>query len=92
MYENSLWFFVALICGCLAPWSILQAAEGGGEVYLLGLRGSGAGLTPPLGVFFSIQIDTYSGSLVVDLWPAVSDLGAECWRRRWMLISLSVCP
>lgn len=46
----------------LVPGASLHAAEGGSGVYLLGLRSSGAGLTPPPGIFFSNQIYNYSGS------------------------------
>lgn len=54
---------IALALGCLYPGVDLQAAEGGAGVYLLGLRSSGAGLTPPPGVFFSDQLFIYDGSL-----------------------------
>jgi len=39
-----------------------QAAEGGHGVYLLGLRGPGAGILPPEGVYFSDSFYYYSGS------------------------------
>jgi hypothetical protein len=47
-------------CAALATSELSQraeAAEGGASVYLLGLRGPGAGITPPAGVYF--QNDTY---------------------------------
>jgi hypothetical protein len=40
----------------------VQAAEGGHGVYLLGLKGPGAGITPPPGVFFSNTVYWYQGS------------------------------
>lgn len=40
----------------------VQAAEGGHGVYLLGLKGPGAGITPPPGVFLSNTVYWYQGS------------------------------
>ncbi|MGX5831763.1 hypothetical protein [Mesorhizobium sp. 43Arga] len=48
--------------GCWGACASAYAAEGGGGVYLLGLRSGGAGVTPPPGVFFSNQLYIYSGS------------------------------
>lgn len=58
---------IALALGCLYPSVDLHAAEGGAGVYVLGLRSSGAGLTPPPGVFFSNQLFIYSGSIAGDV-------------------------
>lgn len=54
---------ISLALGCLYPVGDLHAAEGGAGVYLLGLRSSGAGFTPPPGLFFSDQLFMYNGSL-----------------------------
>ncbi len=39
------------------------AAEGGSGVYLLGLRTTGAGITPPPGIYISEQIFSYHGEI-----------------------------
>lgn len=39
------------------------AAESGSGAYILGIRGPGAGVTPPPGVFVSNQVFTYSGDI-----------------------------
>jgi hypothetical protein len=49
---------------CLAAFAQgLFAAESGSGAYLLGIKGQGAGITPPPGLFFSNQIYSYSGSV-----------------------------
>ncbi|MBX3567133.1 MAG: transporter [Rhizobiaceae bacterium] len=57
--------FAVVLCaaiGSLWAAAAAEAAEGGGGVYLLGLRSTGAGMTPPPGLFFSNQLYVYSGS------------------------------
>lgn len=54
---------LALVVGAAYQTRVASAAEGGSGVYLLGLRGAGAGVTPPPGVFFSNQFYRYSGSI-----------------------------
>jgi hypothetical protein len=49
---------LGVACG-MAP---LHAAEGGHGVYLLGLKGPGAGITPPPGLFFANTVYWYQGS------------------------------
>jgi hypothetical protein len=44
-----------------------RAAESATGAYVLGIRGPGAGLTPPEGLFFSNQIFVYSGRIRGDL-------------------------
>jgi len=53
----------------LGTWAILaapcaaDAAESASGAYLLGLRGPGAGVTPPPGLFFSNQFYAYRGDI-----------------------------
>lgn len=54
---------VSIFLCLIFPGQHIYAAEGGSGVYLLGLRSSGAGITPPPGVFFSNQTYHYSGAL-----------------------------
>ena len=51
-------FLVALLVAAPA----VHAAEGGHGVYLLGLRGTNAGITPPPGVYFANNLYIYSGA------------------------------
>lgn len=39
------------------------AAESGAGAYVLGIRGAGAGVTPPEGLFFSNQVFVYRGDI-----------------------------
>lgn len=41
----------------------VEAAESAAGAYVLGIRGSGAGVTPPEGLFFSNQVFVYSGRI-----------------------------
>jgi hypothetical protein len=58
-----------VIAGCvvvvshLTPTNSPHAAESASGAYLLGLRGPGAGVTPPEGLFFSNQTYVYSGRI-----------------------------
>lgn len=52
---------LALVSGAL-PSEPVSAAEGGHGVYLLGLKGPGAGITPPPGVFVTNNVYWYEGS------------------------------
>ncbi|SDR64336.1 Uncharacterized conserved protein [Rhizobiales bacterium GAS113] len=45
-----------------APLKVAQAAENAGNWYLLGLRGPGAGITPPPGLYFENDFVIYKGS------------------------------
>ncbi len=56
----------ASICAGLASVALensAMAAESAAGAYVLGLRGPGAGLTPPEGLFFSNQVFIYSGRI-----------------------------
>ena len=46
----------------IATSPLAYAAEGGHGVYLLGLRGTNAGITPPPGVYFANNVYYYSGA------------------------------
>jgi hypothetical protein len=53
-------FRMIVLGSCLMGLAnVATAAEGAGGAYLLGLRGQGAGITPPPGVFFSDQTLIY---------------------------------
>lgn len=52
----------SLLAGLVVALPAAQAAEGGHGVYLLGLRGTSAGVTPPPGVYFSNNVYYYSGA------------------------------
>lgn len=52
-----------LVVSAMAPWSASRAAESAVGVYLLGLRGAGAGILPPEGLYLSSQNYFYSGSI-----------------------------
>lgn len=47
----------------LASGAAAEAAEGGSGAYILGIRGPGAGITPPPGVFLSTQVYSYGGKI-----------------------------
>lgn len=53
---------ISALTGSLATSSPVTAAEGGHGVYLLGLRGTNAGITPPPGVYFAKNLYFYSGA------------------------------
>jgi hypothetical protein len=77
--KNRLACALAFASGCLCPGVDLEAAEGGSGVYVLGLRSSAAGITPPPGVFFSNQLFIYDGSIsgLVELDGGVLAAGVE---------------
>src|SRR6478752_5677644 len=50
------------VLGIAAGAAPVQAAEGGHGVYLLGLKGPGAGIAPPPGVFLQNTVYWYQGS------------------------------
>lgn len=53
-----------LLLVALVSWSpASRAAEGGSGVYLLGLRTTGAGITPPPGAYVSDQVFSYNGKI-----------------------------
>jgi hypothetical protein len=54
--------FLATASATLALVSGVQGAESASGAYLLGLRGQGAGMTPPAGVYFSNQLYFYSAT------------------------------
>ncbi|MGL4973735.1 MAG: SphA family protein [Bosea sp. (in: a-proteobacteria)] len=54
---------LAAMSGCLAPAAPANAAESAAGAYVLGIRGPGAGITPPTGLFFSNQFWHYSGKI-----------------------------
>ena len=60
---TKIWKFVSaaafLACSTLA----VSAAESAAGAYVLGLRGPGAGVTPPTGLFFSTQMYIYGGKI-----------------------------
>jgi hypothetical protein len=55
------------IAACAALWAgggdPARAAESGAGAYILGIRGPGAGVTPPPGLFFSNQVYVYNGKI-----------------------------
>lgn len=53
----------ALAAGCIATAENAAAAESATGAYILGLRGAGAGVTPPEGIFFSSQKYFYNGEI-----------------------------
>jgi hypothetical protein len=63
----------------------VRAAEGGHGVYLLGLKGPGAGITPPPGVFLTNTVYWYQGSNTANrAFPVVggrtvADIKATVW-------------
>lgn len=54
---------VAVLAAIAANRTVAIAAESAAGAYVLGLRGSGAGITPPEGLFLSNQIYMYRGSI-----------------------------
>lgn len=54
-------FCVLALAGLTLGETSAMAAEGGSGAYLLGIRGQGAGITPPPGIFLSDQVVIYSG-------------------------------
>lgn len=52
----------SLLAGLFVLAPVAYAAEGGHGVYLLGLRGTNAGITPPPGVYFANNVYYYSGA------------------------------
>lgn len=56
---------VAFSLGCAAASMAPRAhgAESGTGAYVLGIRGAGAGITPPEGLFFSNQVFVYRGGI-----------------------------
>jgi hypothetical protein len=54
---------VAAIIMAIVTGRAALAAESGAGAYVLGLRGPGAGITPPEGLFFSNQLYVYSGRI-----------------------------
>jgi hypothetical protein len=49
--------------GMILPGAAAQAAESATGAYVLGIRGPGAGITPPPGLFFSQQVWSYRGKI-----------------------------
>lgn len=53
----------ALAMLAISAWSKSRAAESASGAYLLGLRGAGAGMLPPEGLYISSQTFIYGGSI-----------------------------
>jgi hypothetical protein len=68
---------VLAMVGLVLPLSEATAAESASGAYLLGLRGPGAGVTPPEGLFFSNQVFVYSGRTRGNLRFEGGALGAQ---------------
>jgi hypothetical protein len=95
----------ALPCGlaalAIAP-SAAQAAEGGTGAYLLGIKGPGAGITAPPGLFFSNQFYFYKGDTSATIQfqngdvagnadaTAIIDLAAAQWVTPWEIFGGSL--
>ena len=67
VYKNKIsrTLLVAFSLGCAAASIAPRAhgAESGTGAYVLGIRGAGAGITPPEGLFFSNQVFVYRGGI-----------------------------
>jgi hypothetical protein len=55
--------FAAVAFCLIGSVDAAQAAESAAGAYILGIRGPGAGITPPEGVFFSNQVYSYRGQI-----------------------------
>lgn len=62
MLPNAFWSSFPLAAGACVVATTALAVEGGSGVYLLGSKGSGAGILPPAGTYFLNDSYYYSGS------------------------------